>query len=137
MGVSLVLTRELPLNRYSFFEALEDKLLPSGQVELNIDIEEDGVLTWQAGANCRVIITKLQLIVPRITFNADGQSLYMSQYLKPYKWTYLRENIETSNSLTQRAGHFKIPSGISKPRHIFVFIINDANTGTNSQPIFI
>ena len=77
-------------------------------------------------------MTRLQLIVPRITFNSVGQSLYMSKFLKPYKWTYLRENIERSNSTTQLAGHFKISAGISKPRHVFVFIINDAEI--DSQP---
>ena len=126
LGASNIVTRELPLNRYSFFEALERNLLPSSRLELNIEFESDTNLIWQAADNCRVIITKLQLIVPRITFNSEGQSLYMSKFLKPYKWTYLRENIERSNSTTQRAGHFKISSGISKPRHVFVFIINDA-----------
>ena len=45
----------------------------------------------------------------------------MSQYLKTHKWTYLRENIERSNSSRQRSGHFRISTGISKPRHAFVF----------------
>ena len=126
LGASDTVTRELPLNRYSFFEALERNLLPSGRMELNLEFESDANLIWQAADNCRVVLTKLQLIVPRITFNSDGQSTYMSKFLKPYKWTYLRENIERSNSSTQRSGHFKISSGISKPRHVFVFIINDA-----------
>ena len=69
----------------------------------------------------------MQLFIPRITFNSEGQSSYISQYLKPRKWTYLRENIERSNSSEQRSGNFKISSGISKPRHVFVYIINDAN----------
>ena len=133
LGASLVVTRELPLNRYSFFEALEMNLLPSGRVEMNIEIESDANLIWQAGANCRVIITKMELIVPRITFNSAGQSMYMSNFLKPYKWIYLRENIERSNSTTQRAGHFKISSGISKPRHVFVFIINDADINAQTS----
>ena len=137
LGVSVIVTRELPLNRYSFFEALERNLLPSGRLELNIEIESDANLIWQAGANCRVIITKLQLIVPRITFNSEGQSLYMNKFLKPYKWVYLRENIERSNSTTQRAGHFKISSGISKPRHVFVFIINDANVDRQTTNPFL
>ena len=137
LGASLVVTRELPLNRYSFFEALEMNLLPSGRVEINIEIESDGNLIWQAADDCRVIITKLQLIVPRITFNSEGQSMYMSNFLKPYKWIYLRENIERSNSTTQRAGHFKISSGISKPRHVFVFIINDANVNSQEANPFL
>ena len=137
LGTSQIVTRELPLNRYSFFESLELNLLPSGRLELNIEIESDANLIWQGANNCRVIITKLQLIVPRITFNSEGQSLYMSKFLKPYKWIYLPENIERSKSTTQRAGHFKISSGISKPRHVFVFIINDASIDSQTSNPFL
>ena len=137
LGTSSIVTRELPLNRYSFFEALERNLLPSGRLELNIEIESDANLIWQAADNCRVVLTKLQLIVTRITFNSEGQSLYMSKYLKPYKWVYLRENIERSNSTSQRAGHFKISSGISRPRHVFVFIINDADIDSQTSNPFL
>ena len=137
LGTSQIVTRELPLNRYSFFESLELNLLPSGRLELNIELESDANLIWKSADNCRVIITKLQLIVPRITFNSEGQSLYMSKFLKPYKWIYLRENIERSNSTTQRAGHFKISSGISKPRHVFVFIINDASIDSQTSNPFL
>ena len=137
LGASQIVTRELPLNRYSLFESLEMNLLPSGRLELNIEIESDANLIWQGADNCRVILTKLQLIVPRITFNSEGQSIYMSKFLKPYKWTYLRENIERSNSTNQRSGHFKISSGISKPRHVFVFIINDASIDSQTSNPFL
>ena len=116
LGASAKVNTEIPLNRYSFFEMLENELLPNARVEINFEIESDGNLIWQAGANCRVVtITRMQLYVPRITFNSDGQSSYMSQYLKNHKWTYLRENIERSNSSTQRAGNFRISPSISKP----------------------
>ena len=137
LGASNTVTRELPLNRYSFFEVLDRNMLPSGRMELNIEFESDANLIWQGADNCRVILTKLQLIVPRITFNSEGQSIYMSKFLKPYKWMYLRENIERSNSTTQRSGHFKISSGISKPRHVFVFIINDASIDSQTSNPFL
>ena len=137
LGTSAVVSRELPLNRYSFFEALERNLLPSGRLELNIEFESDANLIWQAADNCRVVLTRLQLIVPRITFNSEGQSIYVSKFLKPYKWSYLRENIERSNSTRQRAGHFKISSGMSKPRHVFVFIINDGNINLQTANPFL
>ena len=137
LGASNTVTRELPLNRYSFFEALDRNMLPSGRMELNIEFESDANLIWQGADDCRVILTKLQLIVPRITFNSEGQSIYMSKFLKPYKWMYLRENIERSNSTTQRSGHFKISSGISKPRHVFVFIINDASIDSQTSNPFL
>ena len=66
---------EIPLNRYSFFEALEDKLLPNTKIELNIEIEKDTNFIWQAGANCTVIITRLPLFIPRPSFNSEGQKL--------------------------------------------------------------
>ena len=61
----------------------------------------------------------------------------MSQYLKTHKWTYLRENIERSNSSRQRAGHFRISTGISKPRYVFVLIINDANMDAQTANPFL
>ena len=137
LGTSVVVNTEIPLNRYSFFEPLEDELLPSTRMELNMQIESDANLIWQAGDDCRVMITRMQLIVPRITFNSEGQTLYMQQFLKPKRWTYLRENVERSNSSTQGAGNFKISSGISKPRHIFVFIINDASIDNQRQNPFL
>ena len=137
LGASTTVNTEIPLNRYSFFEMLENKLLPNTRVEMNFEIESDGNLIWQAGADCRVVITRMQSYVPRITFTSVGQSSYMSQYLKNHKWTYLRENIERSNSSQQRAGHFRISSGISKPRHVFVFIINDANIDAQTVNPFL
>ena len=137
LGTSNIVTRELPLNRYSYFEALRNILLPSGKMELNFEFASDNTLIWQAADNCRVILTKLVLIVPRITFNSEGQSLYMSRFLKPFKWTYLRENIERSNSLRQQSGNFKISSGIQRPRHVFVFIINDANIESQTSNPFL
>ena len=102
-----------------------------------MEIESAGNLIWQAADDCRVIITRMQLFIPRITFNSDGQSLYTSEYLKTRKWTYLRENVEKSNSSQQRSGNFKITSGISRPRHVFVFIINDANIDSQTTNPFL
>ena len=81
---------------------MEDKLLPNTKIELNIEIEKDANLIFQAADNCRVIITRLELFVPKLTFNSEGQKLYMENYLKPYKWTYLNEVVERSNNTQQR-----------------------------------
>ena len=40
---------------------LEDELLPNTRVEMNFEIESDGNLIWQAGADCRVVITRMQV----------------------------------------------------------------------------
>ena len=137
LGTSTTVSTEIPLNRYSFFEALRDELLPNTRLELNLQLESDANLIWQAGADCRVVVTKMQLLIPRITFNSEGQSLYASDYIANKKWTYLREVIQRSNSSQQRNGYFNITNGISKPRHVFVFIINDANISAQTANPFL
>ena len=138
LGNSATVRCEIPLNRYSFFEALEDKLLPNTKIELNIELETDNNLIWRTGGeDCRVILTRFQLFVPRLTFNSEGQKLYVDNYVKPYKWTYLNEVVERSGSLQQQTGQFRITNGISKPRHVFVWIINTANINSQEQNQFL
>ena len=138
LGDSATVRCEIPLNRYSFFESLEDKLLPNTKIELNIEIESDNNLIWRAGgADCRVILTRLQLFVPRLTFNSEGQKIYIEKYLKPYKWTYLNEVVGRSNNGQQQTGQFRITNGISKPRHVFVWAINTANFNAQTANPFL
>ena len=141
LGDSATVRCEIPLNRYSFFEVLENKLLPNTKIELHIEIESDGNLIWRSNAagnaDCRVILTRLQLFVPRITFNSKGQELYLQNYLKPYKWVYLNENVERSNNSQQQTGQFRITNAISKPRHVFVFGINTANINSQTANPFL
>ena len=142
LGLSAKVNCEIPLNGYSFFEALEDKLLPNTKIELNIEFDNDKNLIWRQeaadvdGTSYRLIITRLQLYVPRLVFNSEGQKLYVENYLKPYKWTYLKEVIFASNVSTQSSGHFRITQRISKPRHVFVFFINNANIDNQLQNSF-
>ena len=122
LGDSATVRCEIPLNRYSFFESLEDKLLPNTKIELNIELESDNNLIWRVGGNnCRVILTRFQLFVPRITFNSEGQKLYMENYLKPYKWVYLNELVERSNNSQQQTGHFRITNATSKTSSCLCF----------------
>ena len=116
LGTSSTVNCEIPLNRCSFFEALEDKLLPNRKIDLNIEIDKDQLqdLIWRqggadgAGNNYRLIILRLQLFVPRLTFNSEGQKIYMENYLKPYKWVYSNENVERSNNSKQKTGRSRI-----------------------------
>ena len=138
LGTSEIVHCEIPLNRYSFFEALEDKLLPNTKIELNFEIEKEDNLIWRdGGQRCRVVITRLQLFVPRLVFNSEGNKIYMSEYLKPYKWTYLNEVVESSIAGNQRVGNFRINNDISKPRHVFLFIMNTPNIESQTANPFL
>ena len=76
LGASAEVNCEIPLNRYSFFEELQDKLLPNVRIELQIEMENDKNLIWRTGAadaagtTYRLIVTRLQLYVPRMIFNS-------------------------------------------------------------------
>ena len=133
LGASAKVNCEIPLNRYSFFEELQDRLLPNVRIEIQIEMDNDKNLIWRTGAadaagtTYRLIVTRLQLFVPRMIFNAEGQKFYLENYLKPHKWTYLTETTYNQNMGTQRTGTFRLTNGIPKPRHVFIFFINNAS----------
>ena len=137
LGASDKVNCEIPLNRYSFFEELQDRLLPNVRIEIQIEMDNDKNLIWRTGAadaagtTFRLIVTRLQLFVPRMIFNAEGQKLYLENYLKPHKWTYLTETTYNENMRDQRNGTFRLTNGIPKPRHVFIFFVN--NTRLDDQ----
>ena len=67
LGLSAEVNCEIPLNRYSFFEALEDKLLPNTKIELNIEFDNDKNLIFRQGA-ADAAGTSYRLIIKRLTF---------------------------------------------------------------------
>ena len=127
LGNSSIVNCEIPLNRYSFFEALKDKMLPDSRFELNIEFESDNNLIWR-GANdvCRVIITKLQLYIPQSTL-----------ITKTPPKSYLNEYVMTSTDLRQREGNFIITNEVTKPHHVFIFILNSANFNSQTANPFL
>ena len=133
LGTSAEVNCEIPLNRYSFFEELQDRLLPNVRIELQIEMENDKNLIWRTGAadaagtTYRLTVTRLQLYVPQMIFNSEGQKLYLENYLKPHKWSYLTETTYNQDMRTQRTGNFRLTNGILKPRDVFIFFINNAN----------
>ena len=140
LGTSTEVNCQIPLNRYSFFEELQDKLLPNVKIELQIEIENYKNLIWRGklangdnppadapGESYRLIVTRLQLFVPRLIFNSEGQKLYLENYLKPHKWTYLATTTYYQDMRTQRTGNFRLTNTILKPRHVFIFFIKNTN----------
>ena len=137
LGASNVVNYELPLNPYSLFESLEDKLLPQTRVEILFHLASDNQVIWQGADNCRVVFARMQLILPQIIFNADGQSMYASNYLKSQKWAYLKETVSRSNSTQNQTGNYVINSEETKPKHVFVFFIYDANIDEQTANPFL
>ena len=113
----------IPLNRYSFFEELNDKLLPPMQLEFEIELQSDEELIWQNdGTDRRIVVRSFELWVPMLRFTAEGQKLANENFLKPQKWTYLNEMVQPSSSRRDAFGTWQINPGIAEAKHVFIFI---------------
>ena len=127
LGTSSIVNCEIPLNRYSFFNVLNNKLLPGEKFELFVEIENDNNLTWRTTlVNLRTVITDLQLVIPKFQPKLTTRS-----------WSYLNEYVVTLLNLRQKEGIFKITNSISKPRHVFEFIINKTKVSSPANNPFL
>ncbi|KAL9968942.1 hypothetical protein ACROYT_G021094 [Oculina patagonica] len=128
----------LPLNRYGFFNSFETEIAPNGKVTIDVSLETDNNVIFRAGGDPgRFIVTRLVLWVPKMIFNAEGEQIFLQTYLKPHTWSYLKERIEISPSTTARQGTFRITSSIRKPRHVFIWALNDAKMNDQTQNPFL
>jgi len=77
----------IPLNRYSFFESLSDRLLPPMQLEFEIILQNDEELIYQNdGTARRIVVRKFELWVPQLHFTGKGQTLVNENFLKLTQW---------------------------------------------------
>ena len=121
----------IPLNRWSFFEELNDKMLVPMQLQFNIELNSDDEMVHKAQAAdpARVVINRFILWVPRLTPRDSMYDKFVSSFLKETQWKYLREMYNVS-APTNTSGFFQISSSIDNVKHIFVYLKNsyrDAN----------
>ena len=121
----------LPLNRWSFFEELNDKMLVPMQLQFNIELNSDDEMIHKVHgvAAGRVVINRFILWVPRLTPRDSMYDKVVSSFLKETEWKYMREMYNVS-APTNTSGFFQISSSINNVKHIFVYLKNnyrDAN----------
>ena len=115
----------IPLNRWSFFEELNDKMLVPMHLQFNIELNSDDELVHkvEAVAAARVVINRFILWVPRLTPRDSMYDKFVSSFLKETKWKYMREMYNVS-APTNTSGFFQISSSIDNVKHIFVYLKN-------------
>ena len=120
----------IPLNRWSFFEELNDKMLVSMQLQLNIELNDDDELVHKvnAAAAPRVVIKKFILWMPRLTPKDSMYDKFVSSFLKETTWKYMREMYNVS-APTTTSGFFQISSSIDNVKHIFVYLKKQLQRG--------
>ena len=90
-----VVSDYLPLNRYGFFDSLEDQTLPFKEVDITIELEEEtNVIYRNANTNSdrvvsgdarRYIVTKMVLWIPKMSFNPKGEEIYLDAFMNRIK----------------------------------------------------
>ena len=125
----------IPLNRYSFFEELESRMLVPMQLELNIELQNDAELIYKtaaADAN-RVVINRFLLWVPKLIPKDSLYDKFVESFLSKASWKYNRELYASSGPL-QHSGYFQISSSIDNVKAIFVYLQRNKTNNENANP---
>ena len=113
----------IPLNRYGFFEELEDRMLTPMQLQFILQLQNDNELIQKnAGvANCRVVVNRFLLWVPRLTPKDSLYDKFVNEFLLKSSWTYRKEMYQVS-AATRHSGFFQISASIDNVKAIFVYL---------------
>ena len=113
----------IPLNRYSFFEELEGRMLVQMQLQLEIDLQNDDELIYMNNGvdEGRVVVNRFLLWVPRLTPKDSLYDKFVNFFLTESNWTYLREMYHASG-LRNSSGFFQISPSIDNVKHVFVYL---------------
>ena len=125
----------IPLNRYSFFEELENPMLVPMQLQFNLQIQNDDELIFKAGAadDGRIVIDRFLLWVPKLTPKDSLYDMFVSSFLTTKKWIYQREMYQVS-APTNSSGFFQISSSIDNVKPIFVYLQRTKTNKSESNP---
>ena len=114
----------IPLNRYSFFQELERKMLPPMQLTFELTLNDDAELIHKAAAadDGRVVVKRLYLWLPRLVPKDSMYSNFVSEFLKPTTWTYMRDIYNQSANTRAIQNMFQISPAIDNVKHVFIYL---------------
>ena len=111
----------IPLNRYGFFEELNDRLLVTMQLQFEINLQNDREFIHKlAGADDgRVVINRFYLWVPKMVPTDSMYDEFRKSFLTEKYWTYKRELYQVSGE-RQSSGYFQISASIDNVESVYV-----------------
>ena len=123
-GGARIINEMIPLNRYSFFQELERKMLPPMQLTIELTLNEDSELIHKAhaAAQGRVVLKRLYLWLPRLIPKDTMYSNFVSEFLKPTTWIYMRDLYNQSANTRALQNMFQISPAIDDVEHVFVYL---------------
>ena len=114
----------IPLNRYSFFEELEDKMLPPMQLTFKLELNDDNEMIHKTNAadDGRVVVTRFHLWLPRMIPKDSEYSDFIKDFLKPIKWTYMKDMYIQSADTRAVQNMFQISPAIDNVKHVLIYL---------------
>ena len=114
----------IPLNRYSFFEELEDKMIPPMQFTFELTLNDDAELIHKAAAAAdgRVVVTRLYLWLPKMIPKDSAYGEFVGDFLKPSKWVYMRDLYNQSANTRAIQNMFQISPAIDNVKRVFIYL---------------
>ena len=126
-------TPNIPLNRYSFFETLEGRLLPPMHLTIELELTPDAEVLCGAVDTARLKIDRFYLWVPRLEPKDALMSKFVSDYQKISEWTNLRELYQSSD-VFRNSGDFRISPAIDKVKHVFIYAQREKTNDMTENP---
>ena len=125
----------IPLSRYSFFEELERKMLPPMQLTIELTLNDDSELIHKADApdDGRVVITRLYLWLPRLIPKDSLYSKFVTEFLKPTSWIYMRDLYNQSANTQAIQNIFQISPAIDDVKHVFIYLQRTNGPNNNEE----
>ena len=114
----------IPLNRYSCFEELEDKMLPPMQLQFELILNFDDELIHKAAADDdgRVVVTSFYLWLPRMTPKDSLYDEFVKDFMKPSRWVYMKDLYKISPNTKNPENTFQISPAIDKVKNVFIYL---------------
>ena len=125
----------IPLNRYSFFEELENRMLVPMQLQFSIQLQNDNELIYMnTGTDAgRVVVNRFLLWVPRLIPKDNLYDKFVNSFLIKNSWTYNREMYAVS-APTNGSGFFQISSSVDNVKAIFVYLQRAKTNNAEENP---
>ena len=126
---------KIQLNRYSFFEALEDEMLPPMQLTIELQLNDDAELIHKANAadDGRVVVTRFYLWLPKMIPKNSEYGDFVKDFLKPTKWMYMKDFYLQSAETRSDQNTFIISPSINNVQHVFIYLQRSKGPNNNES----
>ena len=117
---------------------MADRLLPPMKLQFEVTLQDDAELIFQNdGTDRRIVVTKLELWIPRLQMTSAGKTMIVEKFFKPTKWVYLKETLIPTAVRRDQGSQMLISPGVKNAKHVFVFFQRPEKQNSLTQNPYI